>query len=112
MCHYHFDRVRYGLYNWMKANVRAGEYARRFDKVTPDPIELCPSFKFEPGTAKSVADLLQNRYEHYKSVSYRLWVVVERLSELRSIYPPATLHDCDDGSDQNPVRFGQTALGN
>ena len=28
------------------------------------------------------------------------------------LFRSATLHDCDDGSDLNPVRLGLTALGN
>jgi hypothetical protein len=37
---------------------------------------------------------------------------VNLLSRLRNVYPGATLHDCDDGSDHNPVRLDNTALGN
>ncbi|MGV3604186.1 MAG: hypothetical protein ACO1N1_23390 [Dyadobacter fermentans] len=32
-------------------------------------------------------------------------------ASLKSIYPPATLHDCEDGNDDNPVRLDQTVLG-
>jgi len=56
--------------------------------------------------------LLGERYASYKEVSYRLWVVVSLLANLRSTWPGATLHDCDDGSDHNPVRLDNTALGN
>ena len=38
-------------------------------------------------------------------------VLVHALADLRNTYPRATLHDCDEGSDFNPVRLGQTALG-
>ena len=100
------------FYNWMEANIQAGNTLDNLTDFTPGPIDLCPGFTFKPGTAAALADLLQDRYDRYKAVSYRLWIVVHRLSALRSIYPPATLHDCDDGSDQNPVRLGQTALGN
>ena len=34
------------------------------------------------------------------------------LGKLSNTYPGATLHDCDDGSDINPVRLDNTALGN
>lgn len=50
-------------------------------------------------------------YPTWVAVSYRLWRVVTLLAELKNIYPEATLHDCDDGSDVNPVRLDQTALG-
>ncbi len=33
------------------------------------------------------------------------------MSRMKSIYPPATLHDCEDGNDENPVRLGATVLG-
>jgi hypothetical protein len=33
------------------------------------------------------------------------------LENLRTIYPPATLHDCDDGGDDNIVRLDETNLG-
>lgn len=33
------------------------------------------------------------------------------LESLRSVYPPATLHDCDDGGDAGAVRLGHSALG-
>jgi hypothetical protein len=67
---------------------------------------------FKAGTADVIAALLGERYDAYKEVSYWLWVVVNLLSQLRNAYPGATLHDCDDGSDHNPVRLDNTALGN
>jgi hypothetical protein len=33
------------------------------------------------------------------------------LEDLRTIYPPARLHDCDDGGDDNIVRLDETNLG-
>jgi hypothetical protein len=33
------------------------------------------------------------------------------LDELKSVYPQATLHDCDAGEDETIVRLGSTALG-
>ena len=103
----------YGMafYNWMEANVKAGNTLENLTDFTPDPIVLCPGFTFKADTAATLAAELQYRYDRYKVVSYHLWVVVHLLSQLRNVYPSATLHDCDDGSDQNPVRLGQTALG-
>ena len=43
--------------------------------------------------------------------SLHLWKAVIMLAKLRSIYPPATLHDCVDGNDDNPVRLDNTMLG-
>jgi hypothetical protein len=37
--------------------------------------------------------------------------LVHVLADLRNTYPRATLHDCDAGSDVNPVRLGHSALG-
>ncbi|ACF11305.1 hypothetical protein Cpar_0892 [Chlorobaculum parvum NCIB 8327] len=37
--------------------------------------------------------------------------VVSMLARLRSIYPSATLHDCKEGNDINPVRLDSTMLG-
>ena len=54
---------------------------------------------------------MRQRYATYTEVSYRLRVLVHALADLRNTYPRATLHDCDEGSDFNPVRLGQTALG-
>jgi hypothetical protein len=31
--------------------------------------------------------------------------------QLRSEFPPATLHDCVDGNDENPVVLDKTQLG-
>jgi hypothetical protein len=33
------------------------------------------------------------------------------LQRLRTVYPSATLHDCEEGSDENPVRLDSTNLG-
>jgi hypothetical protein len=106
--------TKYGekFYTWMLSNLAAGH---AFEDLTPfaaGPIALCPGMKFKAGTDNAIAQLLGERYGAYKEVSYRLWVVVHLLSQLRSTYPGATLHDCDDGSDHNPVRLDNTALGN
>ncbi|MBK7870265.1 MAG: hypothetical protein IPJ74_06035 [Saprospiraceae bacterium] len=37
--------------------------------------------------------------------------VIDILGKLKSIYPPATLHDCEEGGDENPVRLDETILG-
>lgn len=75
-------------------------------------VTMCQGLTFGAGTAAAVRELLEERYNAYKEVSYRLRVVVNMLAGLKNSYPPATLHDCDDGGDQNPVRLGQTAIGN
>ena len=62
-------------------------------------------------TDKAIKTLLQQRYKRYPKVAHRLWVVVNLLTQLRNSYPPATLHDCDEGNDKNPVRLGTSVLG-
>jgi hypothetical protein len=96
----------------MDANVKAGMAFESFPPFAPDPITLCAGLTFKPGTDTSIAALLKDRYDAYKETSYRLWIVVNLLANLSNTYPGARLHDCDEGSDQNPVRLGKTALGN
>jgi hypothetical protein len=99
------------FHGWLADNFQAGNSFENLTAFTPGPVLLCAGFTFEPGTGALIETLLQQRYQRYTEVSYRLWAVVNLLGRLTSIYPPATLHDCDDGSDDNPVRLGQTALG-
>ena len=113
---------RYGsaFYGWMEENLQAGSALQDFTAfdpdlipdLGPDPVTLCSGYTFQAGTGTTINALLAERYDAYTDVSYRLWRVVHLLAELRNTYPGATLHDCDDGSDQNPVRLDSTALGN
>ncbi|MFZ2448941.1 MAG: hypothetical protein WAW36_00275 [Methylovulum miyakonense] len=113
---------------WMLDNIAAGHEwdagpaASKFTGFQPVTItvpeedsqsatDFCPGFRFKAGTSARLQALLDNRYQAYQEVSYRLSLVVNLLGKLSNTYPDATLHDCDDGSDQNPVRLGQTALG-
>lgn len=100
------------FYDWMQSNLKEGNSFQNLSAFAPPAITLCSGMNFKAGTADAIAQLLGDRYGAYKEVSYRLWVVVNLLSQLRSTYPGATLHDCDDGSDLNPVRLDNTALGN
>ena len=56
-------------------------------------------------------DLLNEFYTDWLDVSARLRRLLLVFQSLRSAYPTATLHDCDDGDDDNPVRLDQTTLG-
>jgi hypothetical protein len=100
------------FYQWMDKNLQEGRTFPNFTSFAPTSITLCSEFTFKPGTAAEIETMLKERYQRYREVSYRLWIVVQLLGQLRNTYPGATLHDCDDGSDLNPVRLGQTALGN
>jgi hypothetical protein len=55
--------------------------------------------------------LLEAAYADWLEVSFHLHRLLIVFQSLRSIYPVATLHDCDDGDDENPVRLNQTTLG-
>lgn len=56
-------------------------------------------------------NLLLETYEPLFPVTLKLRDLLRSLSKLYNVYPTATLHDCDDGSDVNPVRLDNTALG-
>src|SRR5262249_20641665 len=96
---------------WMDTNIAAGRPLDRLTEFNPPIPALCPDIAFASGVAEAIRELLRQRYATYTEVSYRLNILVRRLDELRNTYPRATLHDCDAGSDFNPVRLGQTALG-
>jgi hypothetical protein len=96
---------------WMEANIAAG---REPDGFTPFPapaLAPCPELTFDAGAINDLRELLTQRYGRYIEVSYRLDRLVHVLADLRNTYPRATLHDCDAGSDVNPVRLGHSALG-
>jgi hypothetical protein len=59
----------------------------------------------------ALKDLFLNPYRDWIAVSWRLNLLLRLFSNLSSIYPVATLHDCDDGADDNPVRLNNTILG-
>ena len=100
------------FHDWMDTNLKAGLEIDKFPEFTLDSITLCTQLDFKEGTEDMIKEMLQNRYSDYKTVSYHLTILVNLLSELNNIYPGATLHDCDEGGDRNPVRLGTTALGN
>lgn len=98
-------------FQWMKSNIDAGNPFNALTPFVPPAITLCAGIAFQPGTAEAIDAFLGERYAAYREPSYRLWIVVILLAALRNTYPQATLHDCDDGGDVNPVRLDTTALG-
>ncbi|MDY0026571.1 MAG: hypothetical protein RBS33_11340 [Lentimicrobium sp.] len=100
------------FYDWMELQIASGVAMADLPEFQAPAVNLCPGSTFEPGTAETIREFLTERYNDCKKASYSLRVVVNLLSKLRNVYPGATLHDCDDGSDQNPVRLGSTSLGN
>jgi hypothetical protein len=92
---------------WRDTNVDAGRAFADFTPFDPDPIPLAT----DPGTAGRLRSFLLDRYTSYGEVSYRLRLLTDALGALRNTYPGASLHDCDQGGDRNPIRLNQTALG-
>ena len=74
---------------------------------------LCPGiYELSAEDRLAVVELFEKMYTNeLMGVSRKLKRLIGLLSNVKSIYPPATLHDCDDGNDDNPVRLGSTALG-
>jgi hypothetical protein len=96
----------------MRDNIAAGHAVDALTPFDEPAVTLCAGLDFAPGTQDRIAALLKERYAAYVLPSYWLWVVTTLLAGLRNTYPGATLHDCDEGSDFNPVRLDNTALGN
>jgi hypothetical protein len=96
---------------WMDGQFDAGTPLDELADFNPPDPALCAGLTFGEGVVEEIRNLLRQRYATYTEVSYRLDVLVHALADLRNTYPRATLHDCDEGSDFNPVRLGQAALG-
>ncbi|NTU58403.1 MAG: hypothetical protein HGB00_05725 [Chlorobiaceae bacterium] len=101
----------------MKQTARSGADLEDTDKAVADIFDLAvtaapfnsPSLSVkEKNTLKK---LFVSLYGPRVRESLALWDVVTMLSKLRSVYPQATLHDCQDGNDRNPVRLDSTMLG-
>ncbi|MCK6692064.1 MAG: hypothetical protein L6Q97_08170 [Thermoanaerobaculia bacterium] len=107
----------YGVrfHHWMDGLLEAGKSLEEvLGQAIPQPlITSFKGFAISPGNQNIIKGKIAHFYQDPKliSASYRLWIVLDLLAKLRDVYPPATLHDCDDGSDVNPVRLNQTALG-
>lgn len=99
-------------FTWMTGNINSGNQLSEFTALGVVDLNSIDTVGFDPSTITAIHKLLAERYASYTTVSFRLHTVVNILCTLRNIYPGATLHDCDDGSDLNPVRLGSTALGN
>lgn len=101
------------FHEWMNQNFEKESSLKKFEAFVPSEIKdlICPNYKFTTEAIEAVSKLLAERYNRYQEVSFFLKTVVTRLAELRNIYPVATLHDWNEGNDQNPVRLGKSALG-
>src|SRR4029450_2477115 len=72
-------------------------------------ITLCENASF--AEEEEIRQFLEERYRSYVEVSFRLSILLRQLEALTNTYPQATLHDCEDGDDDNPVRLNRSALG-
>jgi hypothetical protein len=45
-------------------------------------------------------------------LSNKLKALIEEFIILKNVYPPASLHDCVDGNDENRVYLNQTIISN
>lgn len=80
---------------------------RQFDAAFCLPANLLANAAF----LAELQQLLVTTYSEWVEVSWHLHRLLGIFNHLNSIYPAATLHDCDDGADDNPVRLNSTILG-
>ncbi|MGV3589271.1 MAG: hypothetical protein ACO1OF_19850 [Adhaeribacter sp.] len=66
---------------------------------------LTPIFK------EDLKNLILENYGNKLALLQKHAALLAILGQLKSIYPPATLHDCEDGNDDNPVRLDATIIG-
>jgi hypothetical protein len=102
--------IRY--FTWLEQKIDQGTLLPDIGAIpaVPDPPD-CNGVALSASAASGIKALLNAHYERYVTVSYRLRILLRLLANLDNTYPAATLHDCDDGSDDNPVRLGKTGLG-
>ncbi|MBN1929436.1 MAG: hypothetical protein JW764_07840 [Chlorobiaceae bacterium] len=80
-----------------------------FDTATTHP--PLNSSSLSAAERQRLKELFIDFYAPRIEKSLLLRKVVSMLARLRSIYPSATLHDCKEGNDVNPVRLDSTMLG-
>ncbi|WP_157986620.1 hypothetical protein [Chitinophaga alhagiae] len=101
------EKYGHAIHQWVEANFEAGLQKAAFDAMIA---------ALSPGCAgvntAGVNQLFTDFYDADKIALLQAHaILIKLLYNLKSIYPPATLHDCEDGNDTNPVRLGATALG-
>ena len=65
---------------------------------------------FEKLYCAFLAELAKPRLDA-KPLYDKLVALLAIFKVLKNIYPPASLHDCEDGDDQNRVFLNQTIIG-
>lgn len=105
----------YLYHHWMNSKMQDNTPILSAADLGPPPpfgaLPACIDQRFTDQAKAGIAALVLDRYTAYTEVSFRLRVLVNLMAELENTYPTATLHDCDDGSDANPVRLNHTGLG-
>lgn len=108
------------LREWLKkeTNIRAARTAPEWQTQVEDLFTQSisrPAFNCAFSLPTAFFDALKIRlvaYYHNKLALLQKHAALLRImGQLKSIYPPATLHDCEDGNDDNPVRLDATMLG-
>lgn len=61
-------------------------------------------------TIEYYTDKANAKKKHKKDVIFKHAYLIAIFKNLKSIYPPATLHDCEDGDDGNVVRLDNTVI--
>ena len=88
------------------------EFTVVLDRIGTNDPGLLTEWKLpDPARLNDLRALFAESYTDWIDVSVRLRRLLNIFQSLRNAYPTATLHDCDDGDDENPVRLDQTSLG-
>ncbi|KAA5548439.1 hypothetical protein [Adhaeribacter rhizoryzae] len=77
--------------------------------IQPEPFAC--GFALTAAFKTDLKALLLEYYLNKLAVLQTHAALVAVLGQLKSIYPPATLHDCEDDNDDNPVRLDATIIG-
>jgi hypothetical protein len=100
------------FYDWMNVNVTEEQDLVDHNSLDGFIVPRIPCLNgFKRKAAVQIQELLMKRFTNYINVSYRLRIVLTLLSQLKNIYPDATLHDWAEGDEKNPIRLRKTALG-
>lgn len=105
-----FEEMRSSCQNYQQDVDPVKKVAQIFSRISQEK-----KIKTISGLTKGQKSAMQDKFlELYKpsvESTRKLWRVLLLLAKFESVYPPATLHDCEDGNDQNPMRLGSTMLG-
>lgn len=103
-----------GLANAGVAYRRFAEQTIRMEIPAHLGLKICwvstkQMLQFEPLYCAWLSELAKPEPDR-KELHNRLVALMEVFNDLKSVYPPATLHDCVDGNDENRVYLNQTII--